>query len=119
MRLIALRRTRRSRGPDSAHIPGVVRCTVATTGATLVPLALVSVGYHIQWSAVRGNVRELGLGRGFKLIVGPAAIALLFAGLLEARDETIQITIFDAAMAPQIGAAIAAVGHDLDPALVT
>jgi hypothetical protein len=29
------------------------------------------------------------------------------------------ITIFEAAMAPQIGAAIVAVDHDLDPALVT
>jgi predicted permease len=88
-------------------------------GSTLVPLALVSVGYQIQWSAVRGKLRELGLGLGFKLIAGPAAVALLFAGLFGARGETIQITIFEAAMAPQIGAAIVAVDHDLDPALVT
>ena len=88
-------------------------------GATLVPLALVSVGYQIQWSAVRGKLRELGLGLAFKLVAGPALIALLFAGLLGARGEMIQITIFEAAMAPQIGAAIVAVDHDLDPALVT
>jgi hypothetical protein len=88
-------------------------------GATLVPLALVSVGYQIQWSAVRGKLRELGLGLGFKLLAGPAIVALLFAGLLGARGETIQITIFEAAMAPQIGAAIVAVDHDLDPPLVT
>ena len=88
-------------------------------GATLVPLALVSVGFQIQWSAVRGKLGELGMGLAFKLVAGPAIIALLFAGLLGARGETIQITIFEAAMAPQIGAAIVAVDHDLDPALVT
>src|SRR5262245_7075049 len=88
-------------------------------GATLVPLALVSVGYQIQWSAVRGKVRELVVGLAFKLVAGPAVVALLFAGLFGARGEAIQITIFEAAMAPQIGAAIVAVDHDLDPALVT
>lgn len=88
-------------------------------GTTLVPLALVSVGYQIQWSAVRGKLGELIAGLGFKLVVAPALVALLFAGLLGARGETIQITIFEAAMAPQIGAAIVAVDHDLDPALVT
>lgn len=88
-------------------------------GATLVPLALVSVGYQIQWSAIRGKLRELGMGLGFKLVAGPAIVALLFAGLFGARGEAIQITIFEAAMAPQIGAAIVAVDHDLDPALVT
>ena len=88
-------------------------------GATLVPLALVSVGYQIQWSAVHGKLRELGMGLVFKLVLGPAMVGALFAGLLGARGEIIQITIFEAAMAPQIGAAIVAVDHDLDPALVT
>lgn len=87
-------------------------------GATLVPLALVSVGYQIQWSAVRGKLGQLGMGLGFKLVAGPAIIGLLFVGLLAARGEVIQITIFEAAMAPQIGAAIVAVDHDLDPPLV-
>jgi predicted permease len=88
-------------------------------GATLVPLALVSVGYQIQWSAARGKLSALGMGLGFKLLLGPAIVGLLFAGLLGARGEVIQITIFEAAMAPQIGAAIVAVDHDLDPQLVT
>ena len=83
-------------------------------GATLVPLALVSVGYQIQWSAIRGKLRELGMGLAFKLVAGPAIVALLFAGLFGARGEAIQITIFEAAMAPQIGAAIVAVDHDLE-----
>jgi len=87
--------------------------------ATVVPLALVSVGYQIQWSGLRGKLAQLSLGLGFKLVAAPALVALLFAGLLGGRGEVVQITIFEAAMAPQIGAAIVAMDHDLDPALVT
>lgn len=88
-------------------------------GGTLVPLALVSVGYQIQFSESRGRMRELTLGLGFKLIAAPLAIGLLYAGLFGGRGEMIQITIFEAAMPPQIGAAIVAMDHDLDPQLVT
>lgn len=101
------------------HYPDWLTGLLRRLGTTLVPLALVSVGYQIQWSAVRGKLGELTMGLGFKLLVAPAIIALLFAGLLGARGEGIQITIFEAAMAPQIGAAIVAVDHDLDPPLVT
>jgi hypothetical protein len=46
--------------------------------ATLVPLALPSVGFQIQWSAVKGKMKELGSGLAFKLVFAPALIALLF-----------------------------------------
>ena len=88
-------------------------------GGTLVPLALASVGYQIQWKSMRSKLREVGIGLAFKLALGPALVALVMAGLFAARGETIQITIFEAAMAPQIGAAIVALDHDLDPQLVT
>ena len=88
-------------------------------GATLVPLALVSVGYQIRWSAVRGKARLLGTGLVFKLIAAPALIAGLYGALVGFESEEIRITILEAAMAPQIGAAIVAMEHDLDPPLVT
>jgi len=88
-------------------------------GGTLVPLALVSVGFQIKFSELRGRVRELTLGLTFKLIAAPVVIALIYAGLFGGRGEMTQITIFEAAMPPQIGAAIVAMDHDLDPQLVT
>jgi len=88
-------------------------------GATLVPLALVSVGYQIRWSAVRGKAGLLGMGLAFKLIAAPALIAGLYGALVGFESEEIRITVFEAAMAPQIGAAIVAMEHDLDPPLVT
>ncbi len=88
-------------------------------GATLVPIALVSVGYQLRLSHVQGKAQLIAIGLAFKLIIGPALILGLFVGLFGARGEVIQITIFEAAMAPMIGASIIAMQHDLDPPLVT
>ena len=88
-------------------------------GSTLVPLALVSVGYQIRLSAVRGKAHLLVTGLGFKLLAAPALIALCYGALVGLESEEIRITVFEAAMAPQIGAAIVAMEHELDPPLVT
>lgn len=88
-------------------------------GATLVPLALVSVGFQLRLSAMRGRIPLLAIGLGFKLLIGPALVVAVLAGLLGQRGPVIQITAFEAAMGPMIGAAIVAMDHDLDPSLVT
>jgi predicted permease len=87
--------------------------------ATLVPLALVSVGFQMRLSQIRGRVRLLAIGLGFKLVLGPALVLMVLAGLLGQRGDLIQVTVFEAAMGPMIGAAIVAMDHDLDPSLVT
>ena len=46
-------------------------------------------------------------------------ILLLFAGLLGAEGQVMRVTVFEAAMAPMIGASIVAMDHDLDPPLLT
>jgi predicted permease len=88
-------------------------------GATLIPIALVSVGYQLHLSQVRGKALPLTVGLVFKLAVAPALILLLFAGLLGGRGEVMQVTIFEAAMPPMIGASIVAMDHELDPPLLT
>jgi len=88
-------------------------------GATLVPLALVSVGYQLQLSQVRGKASALTVGILFKLVLAPALIFLLLVGLLKYDWPTLSVTVFEAAMGPMIGASIVAMDHDLDPPLVT
>lgn len=88
-------------------------------GATLIPIALVSVGYQLQLSQVRGKASALAVGLVFKLVVGPALILLLFAGLLGSAGQVLRVTVFEAAMAPMIGASIVAMDHELDPPLLT
>lgn len=88
-------------------------------GATLVPLALLSVGFQLRLSHMLGKAKPLAVGLGFKLVLAPLLIALLFMGALGLNGDVWRVTIFEAAMAPMIGASIVAMDHDLDPPLVT
>jgi predicted permease len=88
-------------------------------GDTLAPLALLSVGLQLRLGHVLGNARNLALGLGFKLLIAPLVIYLLYVLLLGAHGLSIQVTLFEAAMPPMITAAIVATEHDLDPPLVT
>jgi predicted permease len=88
-------------------------------GSTLAPLALVSVGYQLRLADLQGRVPALTLGLLFKLVLGPLLITLVLVKLIGTNGTVTQVTIFEAAMAPQIGAAIVAIEHKLDPPLVT
>jgi malate permease and related proteins len=99
--------------------PGGLEVVLGKLGGTLAPLALVSVGYQLRLAELRGRFAALSAGLAFKLVMGPALVLALFAGALGAGGPHIQVTIFEAAMAPQIGASIVALEHKLDPPLVT
>jgi len=86
-------------------------------GDTLAPLALLSVGMQLRLGHLAEHRRNLALGLGFKLILAPLAIWLLYVQMLGAQGLAIQVTLFEAAMPPMITAAIVASEHDLDPPL--
>jgi len=88
-------------------------------GDTLAPLALVSVGLQLRLDQFGGNRMPLGLGLGFKLILGPLLITLLYFGVLSWSGEASRVTIFEAAMGPQIGGAIVAMQYGLSQSLIT
>ncbi len=87
-------------------------------GSTLAPLALVSVGLQLRFNEIRGNALALSLGLGFKLVLAPLLIAVLYIGVLAHRGEVTQVTVLEAAMGPQIGGAIIATEYGLDPPLI-
>ncbi|HDQ93463.1 MAG TPA: AEC family transporter [Synergistetes bacterium] len=86
-------------------------------GGTLPPLALLSVGFQLRVGHIRERIRPLAAGLAYKLILGPALVAAVFVLLLGARGTEIQVTVFEAAMAPMITGSIVAAEHDLDPSL--
>jgi predicted permease len=88
-------------------------------GDTLAPLALVSVGLQLRMDQLSGIKVPLSIGIAFKLLVGPALVMLVYVGLLRAAGNVVQITLFEAAMGPMIGASIVAIQHRLNPPLVT
>lgn len=86
---------------------------------TVAPIALISVGFQLRLSAVRGKVAPLAVALGYKLMLGPLIIFWLMVGPLGQSGPVAQITIFETAMAPMIGASIVAMDNDLDPPLAT
>jgi malate permease and related proteins len=88
-------------------------------GDTLTPLALASVGFQLQLSNIRGELKPLSLGLFFKLLLAPALLTLVYVLLMGGSGKVMQVTLFEAAMAPMITAGIIAVDHDLNPPLVT
>lgn len=88
-------------------------------GGTLTPLALVSVGFQLHFGGIREVAKPLAAGLGYKLLLAPLLIWLLYSVILGAGGIITQVTIFEAAMAPMITAGIIAIDHDLEPQLVT
>ena len=99
--------------------PAWLTTVLQKLGDTLTPLALASVGFQLRFSNLRGELAPLGLGLFYKLLLGPAFLALFYVKILGGSGTVMQVTIFEAAMAPMITAGIIAVDHDLNPSLVT
>ena len=78
-----------------APYPDWLQAILSRLGATLAPLALVSVGLQLRLDALRGNRAPLALGLGFKLLGAPALLALVYLGLLHARSIDMRITLFE------------------------
>ncbi len=97
--------------------PGWFIVLLGRLGDTLAPLALLSVGMQLRMGHVAEHKRNLAIGLGFKLLLAPLAIYLLYVQLLGAHGQAIQVTIFEAAMPPMITAAIVASEHKLNPQL--
>ena len=81
-------------------------------------MALISVGFQLHLGGLKTVLKPLAIGLGYKLLLGPALIYLLYVTLLGSSGPIVQVTIFEAAMAPMITAGIIAIDHDLNPPLI-
>lgn len=87
--------------------------------ATLVPLALFSVGFQTQfkWSVIKKRSIPLFVGISLKLFLFPLFFYLLFVKYLGNSDLIAQVTILEAAMATQITSVVVAGEFNLDTEL--
>lgn len=87
-------------------------------GATVAPIALLSVGCQLRIGELQSRLRALAWGLGYKLLLGPLVIAaiclMLIDGNTPAANLTRAVIIFEAAMGPMIGAAVVANHYKLD-----
>lgn len=85
-------------------------------GATLVPLALFSVGLQLRLRPAPGQMTAAAVGLSWKM--GIAAAIVGASGLLFGIDPAVHnIAVLQTSMAPMISAAILAEQSDLDPPL--
>lgn len=97
------------------NLPSVFQDVLHRVAGTLVPLALISVGF--QLSVGRNALKRLmplSLGLLFKLILAPLLAAGVLFGLLNRHDLLANVTFLEVAMAPMITGAILVAEFDLD-----
>jgi len=87
-------------------------------GATLVPMALFSVGLQLQLKEWKSDVRVVSLSLIFKLIIAPLSIFLiLFA--FNISSLTAKVSVFEASMSPMVTPTIIAAQYGLNPKLAS
>ncbi len=84
---------------------------------TLAPLALISVGFQWEAKQLKKFVKELSYGLGFKLVLAPVAIYLIYTAFAYNLDLK-KIVVLEAAMGPMITGGIIAMQRNLNPPLV-
>ncbi len=96
--------------------PPIIDEILARIGATLVPLALFSVGLQFKLHFGKGQLGAIALGLGWKLLLVPL-IVWLVGSLLHVEGAILTIAVLQSAMAPMISATILATQNDLEPTL--
>jgi predicted permease len=100
-------------------LPDSVDDVLLKLAASLVPVALVSVGSQIRFDFKSIKLRKapLAMGLCFKLFLAPIIFGLLYVWIMHDFGTDVEITILESAMAPMITGAIVAAQFELDDEL--
>ena len=92
---------------------------IGKIAATLVPLALFSVGFQLRFdlAVLKKRSQALSLGLIFKLFIIPAFFALFYLKFLNVHDLASRVTVLESAMASMITSAVVATEFNLDSEL--
>ncbi|WP_226389571.1 AEC family transporter [Penaeicola halotolerans] len=104
-------------GSFDIKFEGVVADILSKIGATLTPLALVSVGLQLKVKATNFDFRPLLIGLSYKLFLAPFLIFALYVWILGGEGMPVDVSIIEAAMAPMITASIVASSNQLNEKL--
>jgi predicted permease len=106
-------------GINNSHSLDVITPAFDKIASTLVPLALFSVGFQLQFelSVLKKRWIPLTLGLFIKLILFPAIFAFLYIKILGGNDLVTHVVILESAMASMITSAVVANEFNLDSEL--
>lgn len=88
-------------------------------GKTMPPMALLAIG--LKFSVDRSSLasRFFWYGLGFRLILAPAVVWLVYGNFLAADSLDLKVTVLESGMAPMITGSIVAMQFGLQPKLAT
>ncbi len=98
-------------------LPDIVTGLLKKLAAPFSMLALISIGMQIDFRDKNIHWRALGWGLGYKLILAPLLITLLFVIILKQRGIIAEMCVLGAALGPMNTIAIIASNYRLNPAL--
>lgn len=88
-------------------------------GATLTPVALISVGMQLSLNFSKELALPIAAGLTYKLILAPAIIMLIYVFLLGGSGLAVKVSILESAMAPMITGSIVAIMYGLNTRLAS
>jgi predicted permease len=97
--------------------PTILQSVFQRLGSTVTPIALVAVGMQLEFDSKSKHLKFLTLGLLFKLFITPLFFYLLYVIVLKGSGLEVQVSIFEAAMAPMITGTIVASNYGLKPKL--
>lgn len=86
-------------------------------GATITPAALLSVSLQLKIDRLDIDLKTVGAGLFYKLILAPLSIFIIYVLIFDQGGIPIQVSILLSAMAPMISGGILAVHFNLKPKL--
>lgn len=88
-------------------------------GKTMPPMALLAIG--LKFSLDRSSLasRFFWYGLGYRLILAPAIVWLIYRNFLSADSLDLKVTVLESGMAPMITGSIVAIQFGLQPKLAT
>jgi malate permease and related proteins len=101
------------------EVPPAVDTVLHRLEAMLSPLALASVGWQLDLSALKGNVGRVALGLTWKLIGAPAMVAGVLLAFHPQLSIEERVAVAQAAMAPMVTAGVVAAEHRLAPGVAS
>ncbi|MBC7712275.1 MAG: AEC family transporter [Rhizobacter sp.] len=103
-------------GINNPHSLDVVTPAFEKVASTLVPLALFTVGFQLQFDLkiLKKRWMPLTMGLLLKLFIFPALMAFIYIKLLGGHDLVTQVVVLESAMATMITAVVVANEFNLD-----
>ncbi|MCC5920647.1 MAG: AEC family transporter [Cyclobacteriaceae bacterium] len=101
-------------------IPELMSGAAAKIATTITPIALVSIGFQLRLSMKEVKISELIAPIGFKLIIAPLLIFLLYSQLVSSPYPVdMKASVIQAGTGPMVTACIIATSYGLRPKLVS